>query len=461
MMRGDRRPDTGIARRHMLAGGAAVAVMAGIGAPLRAASCDDRVPDAVLAGFPLFEFARTAWAVARPTAERPWGGFNLITHRRRLTDPTSRIVTTPNNDCLVSTARIDLTTGPVMLTLPDITDRYFSAVLMDAFTDNFFFVGTRATGGRGGRFLITPPGWRGTVPAGTRRVTAPTQDLWLLVRILINGPAEYPRLNALQDRIMLDGPNGPVPGTMLATPPRDVNDPVNFLAVVNAMLARAPAGDRRVRRAQRFAAVGIGRDKPVEFAALPAPLQACWRTMLPLMLAALPTAGEDRRREANGWSYSLLSTGNYGDDDLQRAQVALAGLAALPPAEAFYAHALRDAGGTAFDGGHRYQLRIPPGGPPVNAFWSLTMYQIERDGRLFLTPNPIDRYSIGDRTRGLVMKADGSLDIVMQRDRPVGPSAANWLPTPAGPFRPALRAYLAKPALLALRWKMPAIERIG
>ena len=391
----------------------------------------------------------------------PAGSFNIVTHRRSLTDPSSRIITAPNNDCLVSTARIDLSTGPLVLTVPDIVDRYFSTVFMDAFTDNFFFIGTRATGGKGGRFLNTPHGWHGRVPNDLTRIAAPTTDIWMLVRILVDGPGEYPELHALQDRFKLSGVSGAALGTRLPVPPSDVGDPANFLAVVNAMLARAPASDSRVRRAARYASVGLRRGRPDAFVRLNGEQQSRWRGAIPAVLKDLSTAGEGRRREANGWSYSLLSTGNYGADDLQRAQIALIGLAALPPTEAFYAHALTDADGAAFDGAHRYCLRMPAGGPPVDAFWSLTLYRIEDDGRLFLAPNAIDRYSIGDRTSGLVFNPDGSFDLLLQHDRPAGPLAANWLPVPAGAFRPALRAYLARRDFLDLRWKLPGIERIA
>jgi hypothetical protein len=449
-----------INRRSLLASSLAAS------APIRALAAARQgggygVADAFVVGFPLFEFARTAWAVAKPTPEDPGGAFNRVTHRRRLTDPTSRIITTPNNDCLVSTARIDLSMGPLLLDVPDIRDRYFSVVFMDAFTDNFFIVGTRKTGGRGGRFLLTPPGWRGRVPAATTQVEAPTIDLWLLARILIAGPAEYAKVNSLQDRIQLSGLDGPPRASPLLVPPRDVNDPANFLEVVNAMLARAPTSDSRVLNAARFRHEGLRRGARGAFANLNADLQQQWRETIPFELAALPDAGRDRRRQTNGWSYSLLSTGQFGSDDLQRALVALMGLAALPPEEAFYAHALVDAAGAPLDGSNAYRLRIPPGGPPVDAFWSLTVYQIESDGRLFLSPNPINRYSIGDRTEGLLWNADGSLDIIMQHTRPAELMAQNWLPIPKGQFRPGLRAYLARPEFLDLRWAMPAVERIA
>lgn len=447
-----------ISRRGFLASLGCASVLTN--ASFASAMLPDHMTTAFLGGFPLFEFARTAWSVARPTADHPLGIFNTVTHRRKLTDPTSRIITTPNNDCLVSTARIDLTTGPVLLDIPTIRDRYFSVVFMDAFTDNFAFVGTRTTRGKGGRFILTPPGWRGSVPPGSTRISAPTSDVWMLVRILVDGPDDYARVNGLQDTLVLSGVTGgaPPPGTLLPLPPTIASEAANFLDIVNLMLARVPRTDSRAARILRCRDVGIARGASGAFAALPNDLQQRWREALPRQLAALPSAGAGRARVVNHWSYSLATTGDFGSDDLQRAIVALMGLAALPPSEAFYGHALADSTGAPFDGARRYRLRIPPGGPPVDAFWSLTLYRIEPDGRLFLTPNPIDRYSIGDRTKGLGRNPDGSLDILLQHDRPA--DATNWLPVPEGPFRPALRAYLARPELLSLKWKMPAVERV-
>lgn len=428
---------------------------------LSSAATPDHMTTAFVGGFPLFEFARTAWSTAHPTADRPEGAFNIVTHRRKLTDPASRIITTPNNDCLVSTARIDLTTGPLLLDIPTIKDRYFSVAFMDAFTDNFAFIGTRATRGDGGRFVLTPPGWRGSVPPGTSRIATPTADVWMLARILIDGPEDYLRVNALQDALILSDLGGgpPAAGTLLSVPPTSASDADNFLDIVNLMLGRVVRADPRAARILQCRDVGIARGEAGAFAALPADLQRRWQEFLPRQLSTLPTAGAARARVVDHWSYSVPTTGNFGSDDLQRAIVALMGLAALPPCEAFYGHALADSMGVPFDGARRYRLRVPPGGPPVDAFWSLTLYRVENDGRMFLAPNPIDRYSIGDRTKGLVYNPDGSLDILLQHDRPA--NSANWLPVPEGPFRPALRAYLARPALLSLKWKMPAIERMA
>lgn len=402
-------------------------------------------------GFPLFEFARTAYA---STAPRSCGGawlFNTPLSRRQLSDPSNRQITAINNDCLVTNARIDLSGGPVVVEIPDIEGRYFSAAFMDAFTDNFFFVGTRPTAGRGGRFALVPPGWsRASVPAGAQPVLSPTLDVWMLVRILIDGPEDAAAVHALQDRIYIEPPKGWQGGAILSVEPGDVTDARNFLVVVRDMHSRCDAADPRVARASEHA--DFQSKRPDEIAMR-------WTGAIAEGLARLRLAPLDGR-DADGWSYSLASTGAFGTNDEMRARIALLGLAALPPEEAFYAHALADREGRVLVGQGSYRLRLPAGEIPVDAFWSLTMYSIDPDGRLYLVPNPGARYSIGDRSRHLIKNPDGTLDIFLQRRAPEGPLSANWLPTPEGPFRPLFRGYLAQRRFRELQWRLPPIERI-
>lgn len=389
------------------------------------------------------------------------GKYNQFIHRRKLTDPTQRAITATNNDCLVSNARIDLSGGPLELDIPDITGRYFSVAFMDAFTDNFRFIGTRATKGRGGRFLLAPPRWTGSADVDRELIVAPTTDVWILARILVDGPTDVVAVNELQDALGLRALPTNRPLVALPVAPADGRDPANLLAVASVAIARIPANDPRVRRAARNRAVGLERGAADPFSRLDPTLQQKWRDELPRLEAALAKPRPGSARVCDGWSYSAAALGRFGANDFLRAQVALVGLAALPPEEAFYAHALTDRDGAPLNGAHAYRLRIPAGGPPVDAFWSITMYQVEADGRLFLAPNPIDRYSIGDRTPGLTIATDGSLEILLQHAPPAPGEQANWLPVPPGPFRPAFRGYLAKPTLRNLDWRLPPVERIA
>jgi hypothetical protein len=169
-------------------------------------------------------------------------------------------------------------------------------------------------------------------------------------------------------------------------------------------------------------------------------------------------------RLVDGWSFPAPAIGNFGTDYALRASVALGALAALEPAEAIYLSAQADSTGAPLAGAHRYRVAIPAGGIATDAFWSLSMYELTPDGRLFFVDNPIRRYAVGDRTRELVRRADGSIDLWVQTEAPssadVGRST-NWLPCPTGAFRLVLRAYQPRPDLLLGRAPLPRIERVG
>jgi hypothetical protein len=235
-----------------------------------------------------------------------------------------------------------------------------------------------------------------------------------------------------------------------------VNDPAAFLALVNEVIARSPGGGAQFGRAGRFSAQGIGRES------LPAPeVLERWRTTIAGALETLRETFKFRAYAVDGWSYQPPGIADFGDNDQLRAAVALGGIAALGEEEAMYFHANFDAAGTALNGAVPYRWRVPPGGVPVDAFWSLTMYEVTPEGRYFFTENPINRYSIGDRTPGLVVDPDGGFEILIQQDRPEGVLAANWLPAPQGPMRLALRAYLPKRQLRDRTWKVPALQRVA
>jgi hypothetical protein len=184
---------------------------------------------------------------------------------------------------------------------------------------------------------------------------------------------------------------------------------------------------------------------------------------LPALNTALRT-GATRAvaaRMVQRWVYPNPAIGTYGNDHGLRAAVALSGLGALPPAEAVYLNALTDSSGQPLHGHHRYRVKFPPQGIGAQAFWSLSMYQIEADGRLFFIDNPLKRYAVGNRTAGLVKQADGSMALVVQAQEPADAVLkANWLPAPGGPFRLSLRAYLPSPALASGEAPLPVVERL-
>jgi hypothetical protein len=171
-------------------------------------------------------------------------------------------------------------------------------------------------------------------------------------------------------------------------------------------------------------------------------------------------AAAGRGRTIDGWTYGQRHLGNFGDDYVYRAATALTALGALIPGEAVYVSCAVDAERRPLSGTQRYALTFPADSlPPAGAFWSLSAYEVTPEGRAFFADNPIDRYSIGDRTPDLARGTDGSLTIYIQHDNPGDARAANWLPAPGGPMRLVLRAYQPDEAMIEGRYRVPAVRR--
>lgn len=419
---------------------------------LAAADPADPFERAFFYAFPLYELARIeqerTGAVGGP------GRLNTIVHRSQLLDATSRLVTAPNNDTIYSSIFLELSGGPVELQVPSSAERYFSLAFMHAFTDVFAYIGTRATGGQGGRVWVVGPQWRGEAPSDVRLIRSPSNDVWALMRTLVDGPGDLPAAQDFQSGLtLMVAPDRPA-ARGFAAAAGDVTDPTVFLSLVNEVIARSPGGGAQFGRAGRFATQGVGRPS------LPGPeILERWSTVIPGALETLRETFKFRDYAVEGWSYQPPGIADFGDNDRLRAAVALGGIAALGEEEAMYFHANFDAANIPLNGAMPYRWRVPPGGVPVDAFWSLTMYEVTPEGRYFFTENPIDRYSIGDRTPGLIIDPDGGFEILIQQERPNGVLAANWLPAPQGPMRLALRAYLPKRQLRDRTWKVPALQR--
>lgn len=434
-------------RRELMTAGAALALApaAAIAAPL---PLKDAAREAWLYGLPLIEIATTrARALAGPAAR----GVNRFVHARELAGPQARGVTTPNNDTLYSTAWIDLTRGPVVLTIPPTGDRYISVAVMNMYSDNDAVLGTRVNGGGGGRYTLVGPGQRAS---GRDVVRISTPHAWMLARILVDGPEDLVATRKVQDGLGLEGPTGM---TYPASPTRAAAA-LDYLAGLGRLIAADPPPAADAPFFASIAALGLTADgafDPKRFgAAEVAEIEAGVAEARGALRGSFGGAAP-----VQGWSYPPASLGLYGTNYHLRAAVALGGLAALPQAEAMYMNPVGDRG-RMFTGPGPYRLHFPAGQlPPVDAFWSVTMYEATPEGQLFLVENPIRRYAIGDRTPGLRKNPDGSLDIWIARSDPGGERSANWLPAPAqGPFTVSFRAYLPRRELREGRYRLPAIQ---
>lgn len=441
--------------------------------------------EAFVVGFPLVfdleqvdRFAREGIGAVPPTP------FNSFGHARTLAGPADRFVSI-NNDTVYSIAQVDLGVGPVLLSVPDAGERYYVLQFVDAWTNNFAYVGTRATGNGAGDFLLVPPSDgddrdgadERTAPTdGPTVIRFPTRIATIVGRWAVDGTEDLPAVHALQDALTL------TPVLRSLVPPAGVpevaeqaSEALTFFERLRVWSQAFPPAERDLAALASYAELGLTGDRPVT--ELPPDVRTALETGYAVGKEALESSLRTGSPTVDHWQVTLhafdynldfFEVGALDDpawrlDDPRtryavRAGAALGGLWGNHGYEAAYSATYEDADGNPLSGEHVYRLRLAPT-PPVGAFWSLTMYDLPG---YFLVANAAERYSVGDRTRGIVYDDDGGLTITMSATRPTEPTAAaNWLPTPAGEFRPLMRMYAPGEAVLSGEYRLPAIERIG
>ena len=386
---------------------------------------------------------------------------NYLFHKRTLATPDDRLVTAPNADTLYSLAIIDLRGGPVRLDVPPSDGRYYSIALIDAYTNNFSYISRRTTGNRAGRYLLVGPEYADVDRDNLPIILAPTPIVVLILRVLLHGDEDMSAAHFFQDGFELRT-FGTLPHSLAPIAPV-AGCGENFVAVVNRAIAENPPPPADAPVLDRIGEVGIG---PHAAPFVPE-LRQAWNTLFGVVQRSLVEITENWQHSTktggdvvNGWLYPPVDKGNFGTDYQTRAEIALTGLFAHRREENMVVIAVSDDKGASFDTHHRYRLRLPSR-MPVQAFWSLSIYEVQSDGRSYFGDNPLRRYAIGDRTPGLRRNADGTLDILIQRSPPERNRQANWLSMPNGTCRLALRNYEPRPELLDGRFRYPAIERLG
>lgn len=434
-------------------------------------STTDLAAEGYLYCYPLVENLRQVRRyVSTGVGSNPAAPFNSFSHARQLAGPEDTFVTI-NNDTVYSMAQLDLSVGPLILEVPDTGERYYVLQFVDAWTNNIAYVGTRATTNRAGRFLITPPGWDGEVPDGATVIASSTTVLSIVGRFACTGPDDIPAVTAIQDAVVLtmtdtghEGGAG-IPEVDTSGPDAEV-----FWAQARAWSRAFPAPSQDDSYTERFGELGFGDEadtaKQEDLAA--GFQQGVEKLEYLTHHSSLPVI--------NGWtvgmhvfdynSYSLgLGTRDedawkIADPSLRMVQRAIAtrlGLWGNHGYEAVYAQAFTDIDGNPLDGDNAYQIVFPEP-PPVEAFWSITLYDIPR---YYLVDNPIDRYSIGDRTHGIQYDQSGALTVVISNAEPSDTAArANWLPAPRGPFRLVFRLYNPREPVLDGSYAFPPVQPV-
>lgn len=463
-----------LARLLIIAAVASAALAEGAHASCPTARVDFRklAAQAYIWGYPLIRSAQLRQNMTLPedplrirpatTAGAP---INRLGHARALATPETRQGVAPNNDTLYSLAWLDTTVGPFVLETPDFGARYYTFQMGQADTSTDLALGQSTHGPQLPPVFILGPGQDYPVPQGMIGVRAKQRYFMLAGRILVRDQADLAEAWQLQDRIRLRGWADYQAGRDQATPitvqepierrdpPSD--DPAAFLTMLGTVLKDwRPAGpDRPIVRSLAPLGLMPGRhfdSRCLAHAALPKISQG-----LKEGRAAIEQRSRELGTNVNGWTVNYRGA-EFGSDLLLRAAVAMDQIYVLPAREAIYMIAKSDSRGRTLDGTMSYVLRFRADElPPADAFWSLTVYYAKG----FLAANPLGRYSIGDRTPGLVRNADGSIEIRLQHDAPAD-RGANWLPVPSEPFSVMLRLYRPNNEATSRRWLPPAITEV-
>ncbi|MHB2205046.1 DUF1254 domain-containing protein [Methylobacterium sp. CM6257] len=426
--------------------------------------------DAYIYGYPLVTMEMTRRVltnVAAPEGKNaPMGQFANL---REYPDAKFRAVTAPNADTLYSSAFVDVGREPHILSIPEENGRYYLMPMLSAWTNVFAVPGKRTTGTGPQTYFLAGPGWSGSVPSGAKLIQAPTNLIWILGRTYCTGtPEDYKAVHALQDQYRL------IPASAAGkpyTPPAGRVDPnidtktavreqVNrmdaaaYFNLLAALMRDNPPALADGVAVAKMASLGIVPGQPFDPASQPSAIRAAIeqapKEAIPRIMGHLKSAGE----HVNGWTFTT-NGGDYGKDYLQRALVTAVGLGCNLPQDAVYPLTTVDAAGQRLNGTSKYVMRFPDGElPPVNGFWSLTMY----DADYFFVENSINRYSVSPRDN-LKANPDGSIDLFIQAESPGAQHESNWLPAPKGPFVLMLRTYWPKAALLNGSWTLPPVTR--
>ena len=426
--------------------------------------------EAYIYGYPLADNYRVEHAYfvdpKNPEFKAPW---NHLKNIPRVFTPADTAVQTPNSDTPYSWMGLDLRAEPIVLSLPSIEkERYFSVQLTDAYTFNFAYLGTRTTGNDGGSFAIAGPNWKGDLPEGVKKVVRSETDLIIVVyRTQLFDPDDIDNVKKIQASYKVQPLSeflgklapAPAPAIDFVAPltPETQETSLEIFNIVNFVLQFCPTDPSETALMERFAKIGVGAGKTFDPSKLTPEIKAAidqgradaWaafaRGVKELDVGTLTSGDLFGTREAmkNNYLNRWLGTiGIYGNSKQ----------------EAMYPVYRIDSEGQKLSGANHYSLRFAPDElPPVNAFWSLTMYDLPQS---LLVANPLDRYLLNSPMLPRFKRdADGGLTLLIQNKSPGKDMEPNWLPAPKGPFAMYMRLYWPKEEALDGKWKAPPLKR--
>lgn len=428
--------------------------------------------EATIYGFPLVDNYRIQYSYfvdrSDPDFKAPWNKINSVA---RVFTPEDKAIQTPNSDTPYSQLGADLRAEPLVITVPAVEKgRYYSLQFVDMYTYNFAYVGSRATGNEAGSFLLAGPRWDGKKPEGIKSVIRSETDFaFVLYRTQLFDPDDIENMKKVQAGYKVRTLSDFLGRQASAVPPAiDFMKPLSaeqertspaFFSLLNFIFQFCPAHPSERALRARFAKLGIGAGKPFDVEALSPEVRKAleqgmadgWKAFGDFKEKEIDTG---KRPASEGFGTRAFLKNDY----MARMSAAVLGIYGNSKEEALYPAYFVDSTKQKLDGKNRYILRFPPGRlPPVNAFWSLTVYQLPQS---LLYANAINRYLINSAMLpGLKRDPDGGIKIYLQHDLPAKDLESNWLPVPEGPFWTTLRLYWPKPAALNGTWKEPPLQR--
>ncbi len=423
--------------------------------------------EAYIYGYPMVDNYRVQYSYFVDTGNPEYKApYNQLFNIPRVFTPEDKAIQTPNADTPYSWIGLDLRTEPIVFTVPPIEkERYWSLQLIDLYTHNFDYLGTRTTGNGGGSTMIVGPGWKGETPKGVSKVIGcETSIASAQFRTQLYNPGDLDNVKKIQSQYIVQPLSAflgkPAPK---AAPPIDFIKPrssegqktsLDFYPELNFLLQFAPTHSSENALRARFARIGVGAGKTFDASKFsPETRKAIEDGMADAWVAF---AGTKKRVEIGElFSGDLFGTRAYLKNNyLFRMTAAVLGIYGNSKEEAMYPAYYVDADGKKLDGTNRHTLRFAPNQlPPVNAFWSLTMYDQPAS---LLVANPINRYLINSPMLPQFKRdADGGLTLLIQSESPGKDQEANWLPAPKGPFSVIMRLYVPKAEALQGKWTAP------
>jgi hypothetical protein len=476
-----------LTKRDLLRSAAAIAAVAAIARPGRLMAqgypdiveAKDIAEEALIYGLPIvMNYAvMNEYAIDRNSGQFK-APFNEIKNEPNVYTYKDTAIVTPNSDTPYSFVWMDLRAEPMVLSVPAIdTKRYYSVMLCDGNTYNYGYIGTRATGGEAGDYMVVGPDWKGETPAGIKQVfRSSTQFSLAGYRTQLFGPDDLDNVKTVQAGYKAQplsaylGQPAPAAAPTIDFPKIDKElVKTNFLDYLDFALQFAPAEDNEKEIRAKLARIGVGPGKTFDFKDLPLEHKLEIGLGMKEGQRKVDEAVAKAGKTINGWQVAGLpgDSQHYNGDWLKRAVAAQAGIYGNDPEEAMYPYTRVDGDGQTLDGSkHNYTLTFPAGQlPPVNSFWSVTMY----DGKSqLLIKNPIDRYLINaPMLPGMKKNEDGSVTLYIQKDSPGADKEANWLPAPDDTIYLVMRLYWPKteaPSILPAgegTWQPPGIKKVS